>query len=51
MATKQEALGGSTEFHALRELRDSFYLIALTVASMGGIVGLGFLAVRLFGAR
>ncbi|MFN2614100.1 MAG: hypothetical protein ABR552_04700 [Actinomycetota bacterium] len=51
MATKQEVLGGSTDFQPLRELRDSFYLIALTVASMGGVVGLGFLAVRLFAAR
>ena len=51
MATKQEVLGGPAEFQPLRELRDSFFLIALTVASMGGLVGLGFLAVRLFAVR
>jgi hypothetical protein len=38
-------------FHPLRELRDTFVLIGLTIWSAGTVLGVGFLAIRMFAAR
>ncbi len=38
-------------FHPLAELRDTFVLIGMTVGSAGLVIGLGFLAIRIFATR
>lgn len=35
----------------MRELQQSFLLLALTVSSLGAYIGVGFLVVRLFANR
>ena len=45
---ERRRIGGEELIQPVRELRDTFLLIALTVSSLAGYLGLGFLAVRIF---
>ena len=53
MATQQEAMRTAEQqrFQPVKELRDSVFLLVLTVSSLSVYVGLGVLVVRLFAVR
>ena len=48
MATQANYMAGEQEKAPVRELRDSFMLLALMASTLGTYVGVGILVVRIF---